>query len=155
VSTLVLLLARLGRLNEAFIAQFCREHGVGAAELQVLAVLCRMPGRTASPSAIARTIVQTSGGFTATLRRLERQGFIERCSDESDGRGRLVVVTEAGSEFHDAALDDLFARYATLLSGVDVEQALTAVRALITPLERAVQAAPSAGWVDPLDRAPQ
>ena len=38
-----------------------------------------------SPSRLADWIVQTSGGLTATLRRLEEAGYIVRSDDPADG----------------------------------------------------------------------
>jgi DNA-binding MarR family transcriptional regulator len=146
VNTLVLLLARLSRLNEAFSADACRRHGISPSDLRALAILRHLPGQSASPTRIARAIVQTSGGLTATLRRLEAQGLVERSADASDGRGRLVVLTDRGARFHDRVFEDLLARYEGVLSGVDVDGVLGAVRSLIAPLEVALHVAPSAGW---------
>ena len=145
METLVLLLARLGALNDVLITECCTREGMTAAELRTLGVL-RRTGGEASPSVIARMIVQTSGGLTATLKRLEGRDLVTRRADPTDGRGRLVVHTPAGEAAHDRLLGALLARYERVLADVDVEAALTAVRALVDPLEEATRAASSAAW---------
>ena len=106
--TLTLLLGRLGRLNEAAVNDVCAQHGTTSAEVRVLLMLSHRPEGAASPSDIARFVVQTSGGLTATLRRLEADGHVERRPDPHDGRGRLVALTPAGRKSRD---------YRTPLSG--------------------------------------
>ncbi len=147
LSTLVVLLARLGSLNEALIHEVSRAHDTGPAELRTLAALRHQATKgPVTPTALARWIVQTSGGLTATLRRLERKGLVERSVDPQDGRSRLVGLTAAGAEFHDAVFADLLARYEALLHDIDVDAALGAVRSLIGPFEQALRAQPSLGW---------
>ena len=145
METLVLLLARLGALNDVLITECCTRVGVTAAELRALGVL-RRTGGEASPSVIARMIVQTSGGLTATLKRLEGRGFVARRADATDGRGRLVVLTPEGEAAHDQLVGALLARYERVLGDVDVDAALASVRALVEPLEEATRAASSAEW---------
>ena len=149
LSTLVLLLARLGRLNDALVNQVCTDFEISSAELRTLACLRYAEGRRGTPTELARLVVQTSGGLTATLRRLEARGAVERAADETDGRGRPVVLTDAGAELHDRAFEALVARYDAIFDGVDVDGALTAVRSLIGPLELAMRAASSAAWAHP------
>ena len=146
METLVLLLARLGALNDVFIAEVCRRESLTPAELRALGVLRRTDGGEASPSVIAGLIVQTSGGLTATLKRLEGRGFVVRRADAADGRGRLVVLTAEGAAVHDRALSALLARYERTLGDVDVDAALATVRTLVEPLEEATRARSSADW---------
>lgn len=147
-TSLALLLGRLERLNESLVAEICGQHGVSPAELRVLAMLRHGRGGTEGlrPTEIGTYVVQTSGGLTATLRRLEGQGRIERRSDPADGRGRLVVLTEAGRAFYDELLADLGQCYETVLEPVDVGRAEVAVRDLIDALERSGGRAPTGGW---------
>ena len=96
ITTLALLLTRLGRLNEQFLTDHCRAHGTTPAELQVLMLLHHHRDEHLSPSAIGGFIVQTSGGLTATLRRLEEAGWIDRRPDPDDGRRVSHHLTEDG-----------------------------------------------------------
>jgi DNA-binding MarR family transcriptional regulator len=145
--TVVVLLARLGGLNEALIHEVCRAHDTGPAELRTLAALRHQAATgPVTPTALARWIVQTSGGLTATLKRLEARGFVERSTDPLDRRSRLVGLTAAGADFHDAVFADLVARYDALFGDVDLDAALDAIRSLIGPFEQVLHARPSAGW---------
>jgi len=144
-TTLALLLTRLGRLNEQFLAEHSRAHGTTPAEMQVLMLLHHRDERL-SPSAIAGFIVQTSGGLTATLRRLEEAGWIERLPDPADGRGRLVALTVEGAAFHDAVFADLLDRYRLVFADLHDDDALDAVRDLMRGFERLGGGSPSADW---------
>lgn len=145
--TLTLLLGRLGRLNEAAVAETCADHGTTPAEVRVLSLLAHRPAGAASPSDVAMFVVQTSGGLTATLRRLERQGHVERAADPDDGRGRLVVMTPSGRAFHDRVLAAVVARTGHALEHLDLDVLEVAVRSLVDALERAAAVPSSAGFV--------
>ncbi|MDH3706831.1 MAG: MarR family winged helix-turn-helix transcriptional regulator [Acidimicrobiia bacterium] len=147
VARLGLLLSRLERLNDAFVTEVCKRHGVSPSELRVLAMLRHgAEGRPVSPSTIGRWVVQTSGGLTATLRRLADDGRIDRIDDPDDGRGRPVVLTETGADFYDRLFADLVDRYHLVLDGIDLEATERTVRELIGAYERLANLAPSAGW---------
>lgn len=134
--TLVLLLARLERLNESFMAGVCRRHDISPSELRVLAMLRhRTDDGRVSPSQLAEWIVQTSGGLTATLHRLEEAGHVVRVDDPEDGRGRLVQLTEQGASFYETMFADLTARYGVVFADLDQDHALDAVRRMIGAFE--------------------
>ena len=134
--TLVLLLARLERLNEAFMSGVCRRHDLSPSELRVLAMLRhRADDHQVSPSVLARWIVQTSGGLTATLRRLEEAGHVERVADPDDGRGRLVRLTDRGAERYEDVFADLTRRYGVVFADLDQVAALETVRSIIGAFE--------------------
>jgi DNA-binding MarR family transcriptional regulator len=148
VTALALLLGRLERLNESLVAEICGLHGVSPAELRVLALLRhgRVGPEGVRPTEISTWVVQTSGGLTATLGRLEHHGRIERVDDPADGRGRLVVLTESGRAFYDRLLDDLTERYGVVLEAIDLDQALVTVRQLIDAFERSAGLTPTGDW---------
>ena len=147
LTTLTLLLARVGRLSESLALEVCAARDSTPAEFRVLALLRHRPDGAGSPSDIARWVVQTSGGLTATLRRLESDGHIERRPDPDDGRGRLVALTEQGSAFHDELLAELVERHRVAVADIGLDGALDAVRGLVTGLERANGLPTSAGFV--------
>ncbi len=95
---------------------------------------------------IARYVVQTSGGLTATLRRLEDTGRITRLDDPDDRRGRLVALTATGTAFYDQLLGELTERYAKALDTVDIEQTTATVRRLIDAFERFGNRPTTGGW---------
>ena len=135
--TLVLLLARLERLNESFMAGVCRRHDISPSELRVLAMLRhRTDAGRVSPSQLAEWIVQTSGGLTATLHRLEEADNVVRVEDPDDGRGRLVQLTDRGAAFYEAVFADLVDRYGVVFADLDQDEALSSVRRMIEAFER-------------------
>jgi DNA-binding MarR family transcriptional regulator len=136
VASLTFLLARLGRLNEEFLQDICRAHGTNASEFRVLALLRSDDAEPVSPTAISQWIIQTTGGLTATLGRLEQNGHIERVPDPDDGRGKLVQLTPPGATFADRVLEATISRYAVVFSDVDLDSAGAAVRELLGALER-------------------
>lgn len=152
-ATLGLLLTRLGRLNEQFLAEHHRRHDTTSAEAAVLLLLANAPEEAIAPSVIAERIVQTSGGLTATLKRLEARGWVERHPDPDDGRGRLVALTDAGRTAHDAVFADLVDRYRLVFTDVDDASALAAVRDLMRGFERLTGATSSAWWTHDDERA--
>lgn len=146
-TTLTLLLGRLGRLNEALVTQVCADHDTTPAEVRVLSMLAHQPAGAASPRHIARFVVQTTGGLTATLGRLETAAFVERRPDPNDGRGRLVALTAAGRRFQAEVLDAIVDRTAVTLHGLDLERLDHAVRTAVVAFEEAAGLPSSAGFV--------
>jgi DNA-binding MarR family transcriptional regulator len=144
---LALLLGRLERLNESYLADLCRQHDLGPSELRVLAMLRHGRSGPISPTVIGSWIVQTSGGLTATLGRLEQAGHVERLPDPDDGRGRLVALTPGGRAAYDAVFDDLQRRYDRTLADIDVDVALPVVRALVRAFESSSDVRSSHGWM--------
>ena len=138
LTTLTLLLGRLGRLNELLVNSICAEHGTSAAELRVLLFLTQQPTGAASPRHVARFVVQTTGGLTATLGRLETAGLVERRPDPNDGRGKIVSITAAGRDLHDRALDSIVARTGETIRGIDLTQLDLVVRSLVGSFEQSV-----------------
>lgn len=153
-TTLTLLLGRLSRLNEAAVADVCAAHHTTPAETRVLALLAHRADRAASPSDIAAFVVQTSGGLTATLRRLERRGHVERVADPDDGRGRRVVLTDAGHAAYQQVLAATVERIERSLAGLELGLVDAVVRDLVAGFERAEGSASSAGFVAGVPTAP-
>lgn len=143
-TALMFLLGRLERLNERLVAEICRRHHLAAGDLRVLTRLDLSGQVATSPSQLARSIVQTSGGLTATLTRLEKAGLIVRLDDPDDGRGRLVQLTPAGAEVSGTVTEQLLDRYSSAFDAtdIDVEQALTTVAQLVNALERDAELEP-------------
>lgn len=144
--TFTFLLGRLGRLTEAVATDVCAEADLTPAELRVLSLLAHADDGIASPRAIARFVVQTSGGLTATLNRLEHQRLIERRPDPADGRGRLVVLTDAGRTRQDTVVRALAE---ATVGGIDDDLAAfaPALRSLVESLEHTAGLPSSAGFV--------
>ncbi len=104
------IVGRLLHLNEMFLAAIERalaEHGLRYPAFAVLATL-RVQGAPyrMSPKALLDTLILTSGGLSNLLRRLERAGHVRRMADETDGRGVIVELTEAGRRLVEPAMRD-------------------------------------------------
>jgi len=146
IATLGLLLTRLGRLNEQFLTELNRRHATTSTEAAVLLLLANTPEKAINPSVIAERIVQTTGGLTATLKRLAERGWVERLPDPEDGRGLLVSLTATGRSTHDTVFADLVQSYQRVFVEVDTDAALMAVRDLMRGFERLTGAKSSAWW---------
>ena len=155
--TLTLMLTRLTRLNEEFLHKHCFATGTTAAEFRVLSMLCHtdLEGPI-SPTTISEWIVQTSGGLSATLGRLQERGLVDRLEDPADGRSLLVQITPGGRKLHDQLFAELLGNYEPVLGAVDPDLALSVVRSLIEGFETAMSRAASGSWKVPVrgDRQP-
>ncbi|MEM8708788.1 MAG: MarR family winged helix-turn-helix transcriptional regulator [Actinomycetota bacterium] len=145
--TLTLLLGRLGRLTDTMATEICAAAGTTPAEIRVLAFLVHAPDNAARPSDVARFVVQTSGGLTATLNRLEQEALVERRPDPADGRGKLVVLTETGRRLQDSVLGELADATRRAVADLDLATTGAAVLDLIVALEDAAGLPSSAGFV--------
>jgi DNA-binding MarR family transcriptional regulator len=146
-TTLTLLLGRLARLEEATVTDVCSAHGTTPAELRVLLFLAHAPAGAASPSEVATFVVQTTGGLTATLRRLETAGHVERRPDPDDGRGRLVALTGAGRAFEERVTAAVVDRVMGALGTLDLDAVDAHVRLLVDAFERSTGHPSSTGFV--------
>ncbi|MDP3544895.1 MAG: MarR family transcriptional regulator [Phreatobacter sp.] len=73
--------------------------GMTLAQFTILNHFVRLGGRR-RPSDLASAFQVTRATMTSTLQRLEPKGLVSIIADESDGRGRLVEITEAGRAMH-------------------------------------------------------
>jgi DNA-binding MarR family transcriptional regulator len=94
-------------------------HGLSEGEFEVLAALRRAgePFERA-PGELARHTMVTTGAITKRVDRLERDGLIVRRTDDRDGRGRVVGLTEAGRRVIDDAFTDHMANERRLLDAL-------------------------------------
>lgn len=72
--------------------------GLNVTEYSVLFNLSEAPDRSLRMGDLANYVSITVSGLTRVVDRLSRQGLVERVRDESDGRGQVAVLTDAG--FH-------------------------------------------------------
>lgn len=68
-----------------------------------------------SPKALLQQTLVSSGTMTNRIDRLVTRKLVQRRTDPNDGRGILVVMTEAGRERVDAAIETLLAAESELL----------------------------------------
>ncbi|SDM29695.1 MarR family winged helix-turn-helix transcriptional regulator [Allokutzneria albata] len=81
------------------------EFELTTAEFDVLVGLRRSgaPYRL-KPSELGRSLLLSSGGTSNIITRLTARGLVRRESDPDDGRGTLIVLTDAGKELAERAV---------------------------------------------------
>lgn len=132
-------LQRIWRMNHALERRSRRmekQLGVTAQQRFVLRCLGRHPGITAGQ--LAAVLHVDPGTLSASLRRLESRGLLERRRDTRDGRRVTLALTEAGR-----AID--------VPSGGTVEASVSALLAALPAVERAAATAVLERFADLLD----
>jgi DNA-binding MarR family transcriptional regulator len=112
-------------------------HGLAEGDFDVLATL-RRAGAPYERSAgeLAEHTMITTGGMSKRIDRLERAGLVARRSSDTDGRGRLIRLTEQGRARIDAAFTDHMANERRLLEELDPADAAALERILTAWLAR-------------------
>ncbi|MFC4911154.1 MarR family winged helix-turn-helix transcriptional regulator [Actinomadura gamaensis] len=130
--------ARLQGLVQQAVRADLADLGLTYAEFEVLTILRRAgsPYRL-RPTDLTRKALLTSGGTSNVLQRLEKAGHVERGSDEGDGRGRWVRLTDDGLSVTERALTASGKAHEDLFGAVPPEKlraAADALRAILAPL---------------------
>jgi DNA-binding MarR family transcriptional regulator len=140
VHTFVSLLRAYAHATRQLNAQLTADHGLTISDYEVLLRLSRAPDRRMRRVDLAEQVLLTASGITRLLDGLERAGYVERGSCESDRRVVYAVLTDEGaaklreasashvtqievyfsSRYEDAELADL----AELLARVDADESL-------------------------------
>ena len=89
-------ISRIERLIEVRRLDVLRPHGLATDDVDILASLWRHHPTGQRPRDLRRTMLVGSGTLTPRLDRLESGGWLLRQQDPDDGRGRILVLTEAG-----------------------------------------------------------
>lgn len=102
------IIGRIIRLAAIYQARFAEAYaplGINESDFGVLAALRRAGSPfELTPTLLARNMMMTSGGMTATLDRVERKGLITRAPNPADRRGSLVRLTDDGLRVIDQAM---------------------------------------------------
>jgi DNA-binding MarR family transcriptional regulator len=120
-------IGRLHRVAAHLTEQLCvvyRRHGLAEGEFDVLATLRRAgePFERA-PGELAAFTMVTTGAMTKRIDRLERDGLVTRRPSTSDGRGRVVALTDAGRDLIDQAFTEHMRNERRLLDCLTPEDA--------------------------------
>ncbi|XVU20882.1 MarR family winged helix-turn-helix transcriptional regulator [Actinoplanes sp. CA-054009] len=120
-----------GHLTEQLTVVY-RRYGLGEGDFDVLATLRRAgaPFERAPGELAAHTMV-TTGAMTKRVDRLERDGLVTRRPSTTDGRGRVVALTEAGRALIDQAFTDHMRNERRLLDELSPADA-AALEAILT-----------------------
>ncbi len=95
--------------------------GLSFAEVRLLVPL-RSAETGRRPTELAHELHLTASGVTRALLPLERRGIVERRRDSNDARASLAVLTRAGRELLDEALEEAGERATRLLRRLNVGQ---------------------------------
>ncbi|KUL40427.1 transcriptional regulator [Streptomyces sp. NRRL F-4489] len=133
-------IGRLHRLGALLTDRLCvvyRRYGLSEGEFDVLAALRRAgaPYERAPGELAAHTMV-TTGAMTKRIDRLERDGLVTRRRSATDGRGRVVALTDAGRDLIDRAFTDHMRNERTLLDTLTPQEATQLESLLTTWLSR-------------------
>jgi DNA-binding MarR family transcriptional regulator len=115
VGALVALLRAHSGITRDLNTQLTVEHGLTLSDFEVLLRLSRAPDRRMRRVDLADQVFLTASGVTRLLDGLERQGFVERASCDTDRRVVYAVLTEPGldrlrtaAESHFGQVDAIF-----------------------------------------------
>ena len=123
-SRIARLQAELSPKLEAAFARF----GLRGADFAVLATLARLAGESISQSRLASELALSAGTISLRVDRLAGRGLVRREPDPNDGRGALVILTDAGRDLFEACAPEHLANADELLSGLtDDERAQLAL----------------------------
>jgi DNA-binding MarR family transcriptional regulator len=87
-----------------FNAELVAEHGLTLNDYEVLLHLSRAEGKRLRRVDLADRVLLTPSGITRLLEGLEREGYVERASCESDARVTYAQLTDDGeAKLRDAA----------------------------------------------------
>jgi len=96
---------------------------LGNGDFDVLATLRRAgPPYRLTPTELAEATMVTSGAVTKRVDRLIRRGLVERTVSETDGRGRVIALTEAGRRLQEELHPRHLANEDDLLRALDPDQ---------------------------------
>lgn len=136
---LIILLARLSVLIEAFQSAVLKAFDLNPSDYAVLSALRRSgPPYELAPHDLYTALDISSGGMTKMLRRLENLGLVSRIDDPDDRRSKLVSLTSDGKRVEEEAFDAFLASTHELLrtsSADDLESIDEALRRLVTIIE--------------------
>ena len=107
-STIAVLVAviRTGRQLDAWLSATLASDELDPSEFTALtALLIGGPPHRRSAGELSDALVQTTGGTTKTIRRLEQRGLVVRVNDPGDGRRSLVELTDHGRALVENTLD--------------------------------------------------
>ena len=91
------------QLSKALDAQLDAAHGLPLTSYEVLMYLSDAEGGRMRMNDLAASVLLSRSGLTRLVDRLERDGYLERCSCAHDARGAFAVLTPAGREKLEAA----------------------------------------------------
>lgn len=91
------------QLSKALDAELEAEHGLPLTSYEVLLYLSDAEEGRMRMNDLAASVLLSRSGLTRLVDRLEREGYLARCSCAHDARGAFAVLTDAGRQKLEAA----------------------------------------------------
>lgn len=108
-------IARLAQLADRWTAENAAHHGLQQGDADVLVALYRSGG-SLRPRDLRRAMLVGSGTLTPRVDRLVARGYAERRPDETDQRGTVIRLTDAGRAAVPPLVADLLTVESEILS---------------------------------------
>jgi DNA-binding MarR family transcriptional regulator len=140
-------LNEIGIINQLATNRFegVMPHGMTISQFQVLNHFVRLGGQRQDGEAyeknlgaLGRAFQVSKATISGVVANLERKGFVSLRADPSDGRGRLVAITEKGKSAHQDCISAIAPHLALMTQHIPpglLENALPALVALRTYLD--------------------
>ncbi len=106
-----------------------KQYNISEGKLMVMIILYQAQSGIA-PSDVAEKAGVTRATISAMLRRMIRDGLAHSFVDATDGRRKLVALTDGGREYFREILPEHFKREVRLMSQLSEEERRTLVRLL-------------------------
>jgi DNA-binding MarR family transcriptional regulator len=109
--------------TDAALRPLFADAGLGNGDFNTLTALRRSGSPYAlSPGELATAMLVTTGAVTKRIDRLLAHGLVSRGPAASDGRGRIVALTDRGRELVDRLMEQHLANEQRLLAGLTVAE---------------------------------
>lgn len=133
-------LIRAGDIILAISRKRFEKFNLTPAEFDTLSTLRKM-GKPyqLSPSSICQANLLSSGGLTKVLKSLEGRGLIERISNETDKRSRMVQLTTAGINLIEKAMASVLEAKDRLFSSIFSDKELETLNSLLSKFHREIE----------------
>ena len=115
----------IGIINQLSSALFNKRlpDGLHVSHFSVLNHLVRL-GDGKTPLSLAEAFQVTKSTMTHTLSTLSKRGFIRLAPHETDGRSKLVFITDEGRAFQQQAIQSLAPSIGKLMNLIDVDEVM-------------------------------
>lgn len=111
---------------------FLARYGLLQGRWWVLILLMRENSLTSTPSALAEKAGVSRATMTGLIDGLERDGLVQRLTDDADRRKFAIQLTAAGQAKLDEVMPEYYRRVASLMQALSAEQRASLVSLLNT-----------------------
>ncbi|MCH4167527.1 MAG: MarR family winged helix-turn-helix transcriptional regulator [Megasphaera sp.] len=121
----VLAMLRISQAQEEIRASISdvleRQYSLSEGKLRVMIVLHQWPQGIA-PSVLAAKTGVTRATISAMVHRMIRDGYVSSVADDTDKRGKKLMLTQQGRDFMDTILPDHYARISKTMGKLSEEE---------------------------------